>query len=99
MVNCQLTLVLDHFFPHKKYFSKIVVRVLELGLVPVQDLVSGPIENQVQVLEPGPVPIFNPELGPGLNFPKIRPGSNLVLGNLNQVEPGSSWPNWVITQG
>jgi hypothetical protein len=32
VVNCQLTLAVDHFFPKRNNFKKIVDLVLELGL-------------------------------------------------------------------
>jgi hypothetical protein len=92
VVNCQLTLVVDHFFPKRNNSQKIVYLVLELGLaVPVPDLVSGPIKNLVPVLEPGLGTNFCSRIGSsikpgfGFQFQKSRAGSDLVRGNWNQT--------------
>jgi hypothetical protein len=61
MVNCQLTLVVDHFFPKRNNPQKIVNLVLELGLVSnSKPSISSRTRSGFY--------FFFPELGPVLNL-------------------------------
>jgi hypothetical protein len=84
VVNCQLTLAVDHFFPKRNNFQKIVDLVLELGLgSSSRPSISSRTRSGFQ--------FFVPELGPVLNrglgssSKNQEPVSDLVLGNGNQT--------------